>query len=185
MKPRRNRAGNIVWMSWKGEPKDAKPPYYIYGAGWDLCKCPYGEKGDRLWGKETWGVGTRPDPFVGYRDGLEYKADSCGEILPLHEVDQDLSEYFGKNGWKSSGCMPRWASRILLEIVSVRVERLQDISRDDAIAQGVWTASDGNVDATNRNHVGAFFSEWNDVHGPAASLENPWVWVVEFKRVEA
>ncbi|MBB4345174.1 ASCH domain-containing protein [Rhizobium leguminosarum] len=183
MKPRRNRAGNVVWMSWKGKPENADPVTGIYGAGWDLCKCPYGERGDRLWGRETW-------------------TDNQGNSCPMYRADLPLfipadRTEFGDDvqmnpedyTWTSSVHMPRWASRILLEIVSVRVERLQDISRKDAAAEGVclrdedkpwpkWCRPDKWPEEN-------FLRLWDSIHGEMSHMANPWVWVVEFKRVEA
>ncbi|MEQ1663215.1 MAG: hypothetical protein ABL877_11025 [Thiobacillus sp.] len=75
--------------------------------------------------------------------------------------------------------MPRWASRILLEIVGVRVERLQDISEADAIAEGVG----GDVTVTPCFAVERYRALWESINGPGSWDVNPWVWVVEFKRV--
>lgn len=147
--------------------------------------CPYGQPGDRLWVRETWGVGSRPDPWGGY-EGIEYRADQDGleddELLPCHKVktpdDICLSDY--RSGWHPSIHMPRWASRITLEITEVRVERLQEIGEADAMAEGVsgWvhderceTARDG------------FRVLWESIHGSDSWSANPWVWVVEFRRV--
>jgi hypothetical protein len=82
---------------------------------------PFGQVGDQLWGRETWGQQGWP-----HTDRLVYRADE------LHQV----------NKWTPSVQMPRWASRVLLEIVNVRVERLQDISANDAIAEGATSVPD-------------------------------------------
>jgi hypothetical protein len=79
--------------------------------------------------------------------------------------------------WKPSIHMPRWASRITLEVVSVRVERLQDISRVDAIAEGC-------CDPDSSTPKLAFEMLWQSINGPGSWEANPWVWVVEFKRIE-
>lgn len=105
-------------------------------------RCPYGASEDRLWVKEAWGVGTRPHPAHGWIDGLEYKADALAgdDALPLREVAPpegvSLSDFEGK-GWRSPRFMPRWASRLTLEITEIRVQRLQDISEEDARGEGV------------------------------------------------
>lgn len=164
----------------------------IFGAWWrdgeSGCKCPYGKPGDRLWVRETWycdhfevmrGPYLKPDDLdVGEAidDGtLVYAADG----LTPYEADQPI--------WKPSIHMPRWACRILLEITDVRVERLQDITYEQAAAEGVhrgplreWCASDEGG-ACHKYPVPAFRDLWQSVGGNWDA--NPWVWVVEFKRV--
>ncbi len=82
--------------------------------------------------------------------------------------------------WKPSIHMPRWASRIDLEITAVRVERLQDISEVHVLAEGQTDKLAANqIWATHRE---AFAALWNSLHGPDAWDENPWVWVIEFQR---
>jgi len=80
--------------------------------------------------------------------------------------------------WKPSIHMPRWASRINLEVVSVRVERLQNISEDDALAEGITLVERGT------SPVDQFKKLWESINGPGSWEANPWVWVVEFKRIE-
>lgn len=106
-------------------------------------RCPYGDVGDRLWIREVWGLGCRPDPFDGCVDGIEYKADVVlleddREDLPMRRIPTgaEYDRYEGK-GWQSSRYMPRWASRLTLEILSVRAERIQSITEEDAKAEGV------------------------------------------------
>lgn len=72
--------------------------------------------------------------------------------------------------------MPRWASRITLEVTAVRVERLQDISPEDCIAEGI-PGGRGRIDIT-----GDYKDLWESINGPGSWAANPWVWVVEFKR---
>ena len=88
-------------------------------------------------------------------------------------------------GWTPSIHMPRWASRILLEVTSVRVERLQDISEADAVAEGVDFA--GHTDEIMHDYSPdeRFSMLWESINGAGSWNENPWVWVVEFRRVEA
>ena len=132
--------------------------------------CPYGKPGDRLWVRET---------FC-YHDDLAmylYKADdvTCCK-------------------WKPSIHMPRIASRILLEVVNVRVERLNDISEEDAIAEGINLPSpyvgigmDGEVieSETISWMPSDYYKElWESINGPGSWDLNPWVWVVEFKILE-
>lgn len=137
-------------------------------------RCPYGQPGDRLWVRETWRERV-PD-----QDGriLDYRADHFSED-PCNEP------------WKPSIYMPREASRITLEIASVRIERLNDISEADARAEGVTPQSngryhcgfdDGKVEC--RSPVTAYAWLWNSINGLDSWSANPWVWVVEFKVVK-
>lgn len=125
--------------------------------------CPYGQPGDRLWVRETWAPvpsgPCRPDNPVMYAATVEKP-----HIWT----------------WKPSIHMPRWASRITLEVTGVRVERLQDISNADCWAEGM--CDDNNPEQKlNRR----WFSElWESINGPGSWEQNPWVWVVEFRRVE-
>lgn len=128
--------------------------------GW---KCKYGKPGDRLWVRETWFCITgEPGPI-----SCNYKAD--------------FGEHRFAGFWKPSIHMPRWASRITLEITGVRVERLNDISEEDAIAEGCQ-CSGVPSSLTNR---GAYAKLWESINGKGSWSLNPWVWVVEFKRVIA
>ena len=127
-----------------------------------LVACPYGQPGDRLWVRETFGHFERNDNFT---PGCEvfYRADGeCLEIKP----------------WRPSIHMPRWASRITLEITSVRVERLQDISEADAIAEGVYTDP-------ARSAYDAYAQLWDEINGPGSWAANPWVWVLELRRINS
>lgn len=86
--------------------------------------------------------------------------------------------------WRPSIFMPRWASRILLEVTAVRVERLQDISVADAMAEGVVeTKPHMRGLEPCREWVYAYEDLWLSIHGPNSWEQNPWVWVIEFKRV--
>lgn len=177
-----------------------------------LRHCPYGVPGDRLWVKETWQevhpiqvtegrycidgrAGIPGPPPVSYR--VIYRAD--GEYPPvwhcvgfpyrsLNTTDAVLSKHFPRGmeySWCPSTHMPRWASRVTLEITGVRVERLQDISEDDAVAEGSQipiAEYGGRVAMTERQ---AFSNIWNSLNAKRAPWDsNPWVWVIEFKKVE-
>ena len=136
--------------------------------GSDAAICPYGQPGDRLWVRET---------FCDLDDGeFEYRADG--------ECDPNVVPR-----WTPSIHMPRAASRILLEIVSVRVERLQDISEKDARAEGV-TIEDRHLAGYCAGQflppsIRAYRDLWDSINGAGSWDANPWVWVVEFKRVAA
>lgn len=130
--------------------------------------CPYGQPGDRLWVKETFRqVFDTPAIF-------EYRADGHTEH-PL------------KPKWKPSIFCTRAASRITLEVAAVRVERLQDISPEDALAEGIEHYVPG-VSAGQRGEVEAdpiaeYRDLWEFINGDGSWAETPWVWVVEFRRI--
>lgn len=135
----------------------------------------YGAPGDRLWVRETWGF--NPD-FPGQFGHICFRAD------PGHEHDGIK--------WVPSIHMPRKASRITLEVVSVRVERLSDICVADCIAEGIEGTRLENVQVWRdyKNHGKVFLSArdsyvslWESINGPGSWDLNPWAWVVEFKRV--
>ena len=92
--------------------------------------------------------------------------------------------------WRPSIHMPRWAGRILLEITAVRVERLADISKDDAMAEGIVLQPDGGFGLADSTHYNfsdptdSYCSLWESINGAGAWFANPWVWVVEFQRAE-
>lgn len=156
----------------------------LYGAGSDdretnrnfaHVKCPHGKPGDRIWVRETFSPVPDSDEPVGC-SALLYAADGGGP--------------YGK--WTPSIHMPRWASRILLEITDVRVERLNGISEMDAEAEGIDMdaladsqdcydcIADHNM--TGRpTTTGAFKYLWESIYGEENWQANPWVWVIEFK----
>ena len=146
--------------------------------------CPYGQPGDRLWVRETWRTtsdldGKPPRDFAGWP--VRYEAD--GAVVPHGSHFGDTS---GKT--RTSIYMPRWASRILLEIVSVRVERLNDCSEADARAEGFHGPMTGS-DWEGINQIGRLPSEcyaelWDLINGTGAWAENPFVWCIEFRRVD-
>ncbi len=140
---------------------------------------PYGQSGDHLWVRETWSPG--------------YVFDGW----PPREIPDDAPIHYWADGnppavWdvtkpKPSIFMPRWASRITLEVVSVRVERLQEITDMDAIAEGVHQV--GGIDRTGLTTgetVLEFRTLWDSINAARGYGwdSNPWVWVVEFKKVE-
>ncbi|KPC52999.1 hypothetical protein [Amantichitinum ursilacus] len=142
--------------------------------------CPYGRPGDRLWVRETWrGLVTINSPHEPRQLGVaRYVPDQkhCVrvEYLATRDRDNDL--------WRPSIHMPRWASRILLEITDVRVELLQSMDPSDVEREGV-THPDERM--TCREAIERFTAAWDGIHGPGSWDENPWVWVIEFVRVEA
>jgi hypothetical protein len=152
-----------------------------------LQACRYGQPGDLLWVRETWGAVWPADEPVPLRQcEIEYRADlppGCTDNPGEWPADEGNGPEVPK--WRPSIHMPRWASRITLEVKGVRVERLQDISEDDARAEGVKPLDYA------AHHVAAgcgariaFEQIWNSINGPGAWEANPWVWVVSFERVK-
>ncbi len=169
--------------------------------------CPFGAVGERIWVRETWGV-------------VSHELDEDGRIQPwtpdrpatvIHEMPFGNGYYSGhaiyaadgdftwgdddgyedgRSCWKPSIHMPRWASRILLEITDVRVERLNAISQEDAQAEGMeltgWrpTYSDPDSGGEVWTPYDNFARLWESIYGEGSWKVNPWVWVIEFKRVE-
>lgn len=148
----------------------------------ERVRCPYGDIGDRLWVRETWTpdhADFYPHHAVVYRadKGFDYERDDDGQVYSPE------SRRSFPYRWRPSIHMPRWASRITLEITAVRVERLQDMSDQDALAEGIEPmdpAFDPECGAR-----GQFIGLWESIYGPESWTENPWVWVIEFKRLEA
>jgi len=167
--------------------EDEQPREFFCGV-----KCPYGQPGDRLWVRES-----------SYQYGRHlYREDQSGEREWFFKPDESSSRHFAADGpkpeaaedyvWRSvpSIHMPRWASRLLLEITTVRVERVQDISEADAIAEGI-ESRDGegfwwrDYELKNGWHADnptmSYETLWRSINGPESWAANPWVWVVEFK----
>jgi len=143
-------------------------------------KCPYGQPGDRLWVRETWcDVPVKQNGKM----GAIYRAD--GDEADLNIADG--WEFMGK--WRPSIFMPSKFSRITLEITSVRVEKLQDISEEDAKSEGVLpdsipTEKDCLCDSSGQRHICKFIDLWDSIYAkkyPWSS--NSWVWVISFRRV--
>ncbi|HGM5916469.1 hypothetical protein [Pseudomonas aeruginosa] len=145
--------------------------------------CPYGQPGDRLWVREAW-----QGPLISDEEQAANQSwwkDMTKFQNPGHcayRASGDDNEYVDPDGyfhckWKPSIHMPRWASRILLEITAVRVERLHDLSDPGALAEGVSHSEMHSGDSL----VDVFARLWKSIGGDWDA--NPWVWVVEFKRV--
>ncbi len=151
-----------------------------------VLACPFGQPGDRLWVRETWmdltGTGIEHrDTATGKRMRYSYGAQS-----PAGSASDEARKDFGLK-WRPSIHMPRKACRLVLEITAVRVERLQAISDDDCAAEGVQRdrISGFNLERGTfwgPRPVDSFESIWDSTGGDWDS--NPWVWVIDFKRVE-
>ena len=157
---------------------------------------PYGKPGDRIWVRETF-----QGPLFDYEQMDSYLEDSSKfekpEFCQYAADGKPAPEYFDADdnlhcGWRPSIHMPRWASRILLEITDVRVERLNEISEEDARAEGIIDAgclNCGEPEPCNCSNpapdaTDAFAYLWQSIYGQENWNANPWVWVIEFKRIE-
>lgn len=152
-----------------------------------LRACPNGQPGDRIWVRETFGYVSPDENQRPHSEcNIEYRADLAPDCTdrpgswPVEECAGDPE----RPRWRPSIHMPRAASRILLEIVSVRVERLNDCSDADARAEGTpgghGVIPSYNYHATPSEH---FSHLWESINGAGSWAANPWVWVIEFKRV--
>ncbi|MBI6727661.1 hypothetical protein YA0032_05800 [Pseudomonas amygdali] len=155
---------------------DGSPMTSWWETGKDIVRCPYGQPGERLWVREAWQADAQVNAIapreLSHGEPIQYPADGssrqtgCSMITP------------GKT--RPSIHMPRWVSRILLEITDVRVERLQDISEEQAKAEGPnWPVAE-HLEMAWRVQ---FRTLWESINGAENWNANPWVWVVEFKHV--
>ncbi|WP_312423606.1 hypothetical protein [Kosakonia cowanii] len=156
----------------------------------NLFSCPFGEVGDRIWVREAW---------------ARYNIDQDShDIAYRATTPEDWPE---EGRWRPSIHMPRWASRIMLEITGVRVERLNNTSHEDAEREGIhtevwdqmvvaknyaaedgffqfWSESMPHYVEMNELYRSSFQSLWQSIYGAENWQANPWVWVIEFKRIE-
>lgn len=143
-------------------------------------RCPYGKPGDRLWVRETWAA----NAFLNNRRPSELQ----GETI-YYRATYDNDSHFV---WRPSIHMPRWASRLTLEITDIRVERIQDISHEDALAEGCtgynWVASSPYISGPHTDDgelpVEEYERLWESLHGSGSWAKNEWVWVISFKRID-
>ena len=164
--------------TWQGGECGIRDPCTYWNIGGRAHRCPYGQPGDRLWVRET---------FI--HEPAEY--DLALSSRPYREASTvyraDTNRDLGWAKWSPSIHMPRNLSRITLEVVSVRVERLQDISEEDAISEGMEIKQEARIAAyVAQDSPGRmeFWDFWKSIHGPDSWAENPWVWAVEFRRLE-
>ena len=166
------------WAEWDlmegGEKKGQLIPKDPKLRGWysvDEVTCPFGQPGDRLWVRETWAFHNQAIGSVCDEDGpFVYAAD------PMSKQNRLCDK------WTPSIHMPRWASRINLEITGVRVERLNNISISDCHNEGIGIPEFPDL----RNPPVCQFRElWESINGPESWNSNPWVWVIEFKLVKS
>lgn len=156
-------------LDWISTPIDFDPQFI---ADAENHLCPYGQPGDKLWVREAWSEPTSLDPGPTF-----YRADYPACVPPQFSNVPPIAAI----KWKPSIHMRRDQSRIMLEITGVRVERLQDISRGDAMAEGCPFPNMADGDDPRKWYADL----WQKINGPGSWDANPLVWVVEFMRVES
>ena len=154
-----------------GVPYADAPAWAHAEPGSAVMRCPYGVRRDRLYVRETWA------------------APHAYDHLPPRRIPQDARIHYAatedRGGllWRPSIHMPRWASRITLEVTGVRVERLRACNEVDAITEGApWAACGAPQEGS---HKAGFAQLWEQINGHGSWEANPWVWVIEFKAIEA
>ena len=152
--------------------------------------CPYGLPGDRLWVRETHRIDVHMPDF----SLVDYRAD--GASLQCVGENRMLIPSTSIGQWRPSIFMPRWASRITIDVTGVRVERVQGISEEDAIREGLketvnGTWADPTQEAGWQDPRNAFARLWDSINGKPRNdgvdiswAANPWVWVLEFRKIE-
>lgn len=169
--------------------------------------CPYGRPGDRLWVRETWRIGSWDDGcgvWIDYCDGPDKTRRECSDVDMFYRLLEQIGDDLRRQGieptngtmyewepgqsplrWRPSIHMPRWASRITLEITDVRVQRLQDITPADCVAEGYPSPPGTRYAQEEIAALDWYRALWESINGPSSWDANPWVWVIEFRRLEA
>lgn len=163
-----------------------------YGARIPGWVCPYGQPGDRLWVRETWCPDPEDDGTWAYTQWTGCKGSPLSDIPKRFQKPEYCIHRASWTGsdlvWRPSIHMPRWASRILLEITRVRVEGLQGISDADAIAEGIGlNPGAAGVPLTTppgETMPRAMYRElWESLYGAESWAADPWLWVIDFRRI--
>ena len=181
-----------------------KPPYtgcLDAGLGANTDLCPYGQPGDRLWVREAFRFSASLDLYSPAEVGELALNACCRPAMTPTQFEADGVQVGLWRGFETMLAvsvpgkyrppmfMPRWASRMTLEITEVRVERLQDISEADALAEGIVRQPDGGYGLADTTHYHftdprqSYFSLWEAINGAGSWDANPWVWVVSFRRL--
>lgn len=193
-----------VSKPWEGDPAILMELLKLNGR-----KCKYGQPGDRLYVRETYQYydwNEDGQPCIRYcADGVALWKTVVGDddvqaaVIDIwsglsEPANYDIDQHARDRRWRPNIHHPRWASRIDLEITGLRIERLQDISEDDAKAEGCqplpWVTTDVGdlidwpLKSLDRPYANSFAMLWESISGPGSWNANPWVWVVEFKRIE-
>jgi hypothetical protein len=172
--------GASVWI-----PNGRRPS--PIGAQFKRLRFPFGKPGDRLWVREAWhpcGPWETSRPVPG--KAVRYRADDAYVATPDAPDTFVISAARDRPGsWRPSIHMPRWASRIVLDVIDVRVERVQDIDEASAHAEGFEPQWIDGAAMPHRSARAQFSAAWATIYGAEAWDSNPWIWVVAFHRVGA
>lgn len=205
MKPQMEYGDQCGFPSWYFPSGRESGILYPNGKEEILLKCPYGQPGSRLWVRETFAI----VPRTAYARSIDVqqvirKDDPYNHDAAVFRADWDLSP---PGRWRASIHMPRWASRIILEITDIRVERLQDISEEDAVAEGLTAITKDNGRTVKygipdrdglpgTDNTGwpwtrwtidpriAYMRLWEDINGLGSWNINPFVWCLTFREVQ-
>lgn len=148
---------------------------------WWKIKSPFGQVGDQIWVRETFCMGTieEEDHYLGYPKPLYVHQDGDPKQYPIYKewcLREGIS--FEDVQWLSPFHMARSACRLVLEITNIRVEKLLSISEQDCMKEGIGSPLLRNCKKPK------FMQSWEEIYGEGACLDNPWVWVIEFKVVQ-
>lgn len=186
-------SGPLVTAIFEGRKTQTRrvvKPQPIFDSKPDAWDCPYGQPGDLLWVRETWAAAGQHDD----RAPRDITTRMVRDVW-YQAQEADRRPNFMRGRWRPSIHMPRWASRLTLKVTGIRVERVQDITSADALAEGMTATTlagrtcvldgkpSGNFAWTAPDY--AFGVIWNDINEKRGYgwKTNPWVWVVEFERV--
>ena len=196
---RRTRGLDVIneapdrWRLWHGEINGmwAFTDHPTQGEKGNIInvRCPYGQVGDRIWGRETfWTPGEIPNPPL--IDTGDYIKSPNGWAAVVYRADGDYDD----GAWKPSIFMPRWACRFVAEIVSERVGRVLPISDEDIQAEGVQPimVDSGGVTPWGEpieveNYIDPWIERWDTINTKPGrtSEDNPWVWIIEYRQVRS
>jgi hypothetical protein len=163
-----------------------------YGVDWDYfgartpaSRNPYGSPGDRLWVRETWGPRIEDGKPHEVQRYVKYRAAFADDSPP----DDGMDWHTYESRWRSPIFMPRWASRLTLELTEVRAQRIQQTSHEDALAEGImatkWATAPLDLREQRLTLAQLAYSHlWDEINGKGSWASNPWVWAITFRRVE-
>lgn len=156
-----------------------------------LAECPYGKPGDRLWVREAfWLEEFKGRMFrqVGPSSFHDPQLSDMRHVMTAYRADWKDEKPQGRERWKPAIHMPRAVSRITLEITEVRVQRLHEISHNDALAEGAAFCDAGyrhlESGRVYDSPIASFRDLWERINGEQSFMNNPWIWALTFKRVQ-